>query len=193
MKFDRPLASLEHLSGSTLKKEAAREPGARAGVYLTFDTSSSTTVLVKVEFLCVSVANAKRRTLRRKTRSPFSSSDFNKTSRAAADVWNSHETDPDHRRNEGAATDFLFDAVPCPDQPFDRLRRRWGIFRLRQQDPHHKGWRRSIRHVFWVGRLVGMPTAAMIAPKEAGDMAQSVARGLPARRRFPAMGISDAR
>jgi len=86
---DRPFASWSTWSDQTLTKKATHGAGTRAGAYLTFDTSSSRTVLVKVGMSYVSVANAKANLEAENPISAFSSSDFDHSSRAAGQAWNS--------------------------------------------------------------------------------------------------------
>lgn len=87
--FNRPFASYGTWGDSTLLKGDTNGEGRTAGAYVTFDPSGGRTILAKVGISYVSIANAKENLKAEDPVSRFSSKDFDAAVRHASEVWNS--------------------------------------------------------------------------------------------------------
>ncbi len=87
--FDRPFAAHGVWSGSKLLTNGAAARGKTAGAYLVFDTSGGGAVLARAAISYTSEENAKRNVAAEKPLEAFSSNDFDRATNAAAAVWNS--------------------------------------------------------------------------------------------------------
>ncbi len=190
--FDRPLASWSTWSDQTLRKEAARGTGARAGAYLTFDTSSSTTVLVKVGISYVSVANAKANLEAENSISAFSSSDFDNTSRAATQVWNSWlnkiQITGGTTAERQTFYSMLYHALISPSIVSDCSGEYFGY-----DNKVHTTKNGGVQYGMFSGWDVYRSECqllAMIAPNQASDMAQSLLVDYQQGGAFPRWGLA---
>ncbi len=87
--FNRPFASYGTWGDSTLLKNNTNGEGKTAGAYVTFDLSKGRTVLVKIGISYVNVANAKANLEAENAVSHFSSKDFEAAVLRAGKIWNS--------------------------------------------------------------------------------------------------------
>jgi predicted alpha-1,2-mannosidase len=87
--FDHPFSAFSTWSDNTLTNGMTNGAGTKSGAYITFDTSSGRTVLVKIGISYVSVDNAKANVQAENPVSAFSSKDFDQAAAAASHTWNS--------------------------------------------------------------------------------------------------------
>lgn len=86
--FDHPFASFATWADNVLAQSRTKASGTTSGGYITFDTSTGRTVMVKIGISYVSVANAKANVEAENPLSAFSPQDFDQTKNAAGDIWN---------------------------------------------------------------------------------------------------------
>ncbi len=189
--FDRPFANYGTWSDHELLKGKPKAGGKTSGAYVVFDTSENRTVLAKVGFSYVSVANARENLKSENPVKAFSPGDFNATARAAGDVWSSWLNKI--QVNGGKMADqktfysmfyhVLLAPTICSDangeyRGYDgRVHR---VARGHAQYGYFSGWdiyRSDCQFL------------AMIAPDEASDMAQSLLRDYQQGGAFPRWGL----
>ncbi len=87
--FNRPFASYGTWGDATLLKNETNGEGRTAGAYVTFNSSKGRTVLVKIGISYVSVADAKENLEAENPGSRFTDKDFHIAVRRAGRIWNS--------------------------------------------------------------------------------------------------------
>lgn len=86
--FDHPFSSYSTWVNDALNKNKTDGEGITSGAFISFDLGKSSVLLVKVAISYVSIANAKENLEKENSVSQFSLDDFERTANTAADVWN---------------------------------------------------------------------------------------------------------
>ncbi|MDE3066685.1 MAG: GH92 family glycosyl hydrolase [Verrucomicrobiota bacterium] len=189
--FDRPFAAYSTWSDDALAKGATNGTGTASGAFVTFDTSQGRTVLAKVGISYVSVADAKANVEAESPLSEFSPTDFDRAVASAGDTWNALLN---RIRVSGGTTDekqtfysMLYHALLGPCVVSDANGRYLGY----DGEVHTTESGRVQYGVFsgWDIYRSECQLLAMIAPKEASDMAQSLLVDYQQGGAFPRWGV----
>ena len=189
--FDHPFAAYSTWSDNALTKGGTNGAGTASGAFVTFNTSKSRTVLAKVGISYVSVANAKANVKAENPVSAFSSKDFDKAVASASDTWNSWLN---KIQVSGGTTDelqtfysMLYHALIGPSVVSDVNGQYMGY----DGQVHTTTDGRAQYGVFsgWDIYRSECQLLGMIAPKEAGDMAQSLLADYQQGGAFPRWGV----
>jgi predicted alpha-1,2-mannosidase len=190
--FDRPFARYAAWSGPALVPGAASGRGRASGAYVSFSPADGRTVQVKVAISYVSAAGAEANLAAERPPSAFAGGDFDAAARQAAAVWNRQLNriqvfggTPAERRTFYS---MLYHALMAPTVCSDADGRYRGydgrvhLARGRVQYADFSGWDiyRSECQLL-----------AMIAPREAGDMAQSLLEDYRQGGTFPRWGVPN--
>jgi predicted alpha-1,2-mannosidase len=189
--FDRPFAAWSAWSDKTLTKNSTHGSGLAAGAFITFDTSKGRTVLAKVGISYVSLANAKKNVETESPMSAFTSADFDKAVRTASQVWNSYlnriQISGGTNQQREIFYSMLYHALIGPCIVSDADDQYFGYDEKVHTTPHE----RVQYGVFsgWDIYRSQCQLLAMIAPKEASDMAQSLLVDYQQGGTFPRWGV----
>ncbi len=191
--FSQPFKSFSCWSGSVVTEGDTAGSGASSGAFITFDTTVTRTILVRVSISYVSIANAKMNLEKELPDSVFSSGGFYHTVAADSVNWNSWLS---RIEVTGGSTDqlntfysMLYHALlfpsTCSDVNGDYMGYDGKIHSTtngRVQYANFSGWDiyRSESQFL-----------AMIAPKHASDMAQSLLRDYQQGGTFPRWGVPN--
>jgi predicted alpha-1,2-mannosidase len=192
--FDQPFSAYSAWSGNALSKGATNGAGPASGAFITFNAPANRTVLVKLGISYVSAANARDNMEKENPVSAFSTKDFDKAVRSTSGIWNSwlNKIQVSGGTTEERETFYsmLYHALLGPSVVSDANgqymgydgqiqttadgRTQYGIF---------SGWDIYRSEC----QLLGM-----IAPKESGDMAQSLLMDYQQSGAFPRWGVTTA-
>ncbi|HVU35131.1 MAG TPA: GH92 family glycosyl hydrolase [Opitutaceae bacterium] len=189
--FDRPFASWATWNGDALRTGSASADGAQTGAVLTFDPSGGRVVMVKVEMSYVSVENARLNAALENPASAFTSGDFDAAVTSAAGTWNrwlnrielKGGTETERRTFYSMFYHALLGPTICSDANGEYLGFDGRVHTVepgRVQYANFSGWDVYRSECQFL---------AMIAPKEAGDMAQSLLIDYQQSGAFPKWGI----
>ena len=174
-----------------LTKGGTNGAGTAAGAFITFDTSKSRTVLAKVGISYVSVANARANVEAENPVWAFAARDFDRAVASASDTWNSWLN---RIQVSGGTTDelqtfysMLYHALLGPSVVSDANDQYFGY----DGEVHTTTAGRVQYGVFsgWDIYRSECQLLGMIAPKEAGDMAQSLLVDYQQGGAFPRWGV----
>ena len=189
--FDQPFAACSTWSDNVLTKGGTNGAGTAAGAFVTFDTSKSRTVLAKVGISYVSVANARGNVEAENPVWAFAAGDFDRAVASASDTWNSWLN---RIQVSGGTTDelqtfysMLYHALLGPSVVSDANDQYLGY----DGEVHTTTDGRVQYGVFsgWDIYRSECQLLGMIAPKEAGDMAQSLLVDYQQGGAFPRWGV----
>ena len=189
--FDHPFAACSTWSGNVLTKGGTNGTGTATGAFITFHTSKSRTVLAKVGISYVSVANARANVKAENPVSAFASKDFDRAVASGSDTWNSWLN---RIQVSGGTTDelqtfysMLYHALLGPSVVSDANGQYFGY----DGEVHTTTDGRVQYGVFsgWDIYRSECQLLGMIAPKEAGDMAQSLLVDYQQGGAFPRWGV----
>jgi predicted alpha-1,2-mannosidase len=189
--FDQPFAAWSTWSDDTLTKGVTNGAGIASGALVTFDTSKGRKVLTKVGISYVSVANAKANVEAENPVSAFSSEDFDKAVTSASDIWNSWLNKIQVSGGTTAELEtfysMLYHALLGPVMVSDAN----GEYMGYDGNVHTVADGRAQYGVFsgWDIYRSECQLLAMIAPKEASDMAQSLLVDYQQGGAFPRWGM----
>jgi predicted alpha-1,2-mannosidase len=189
--FDRPFASFSTWADTNLVQGRAKASGTASGGYITFDASGGRTVLAKIGISYVSSANSRANLEAENPGTTFSSADFDSMAKSAGDIWNS-----------------LLNKIQVSGGTPDDLKTFYSIFYHVLASPNvvsdangqYTGYDGQV-HVAPNGHpQYGMYSGwdiyrsesqliAMLAPKEASDMAQSLLVDYQQGGTFPRWGV----
>jgi predicted alpha-1,2-mannosidase len=188
--FNQPFAKYSTWSDDTLNKGATNGTGTASGAFLTFDTSGGRTVLAKVGISYVSLANAKAN-VEAEAPAGFTSEDFDKAVAAASNTWNQWL----NRIQVGGGTteekdtfySMLYHALLGPVVVSDANGQYFGY----DGKVHTTEDGRAQYGIFsgWDIYRSECQLLAMIAPKEASDMAQTLLVDYQQGGTFPRWGV----
>jgi len=190
--FDHPFAAYSTWSGDALTKGGTNGAGIASGALVSFDTARSRTVLAKVGISYVSIANAKANVEAENPVSAFSSKDFDKAAASASDTWNSwlNKIQVSGGTTEERETFYsmLYHALIGPSVVSDVNGQYMGY----DGEVHSTTGGRAQYGVFsgWDIYRSECQLLGMIAPKEAGDMAQSLLVDYQQGGAFPRWGVT---
>lgn len=188
--FDRPFAGYATWSGGVNTANSKSANSSASGAFLTFDTSSNSTVLVKVGISYVSIANARANIGAENPLEHFLSKDFDAAVQTASDVWNAWLNKVEVSGGTTNQLNVFYTMVyhsligptTCSDANGDytgydgELHNTGG----RVQYANFSGWDIYRSEAQWL---------AMIAPTEASDMAQSLLADYQQGGAFPRWGV----
>ncbi|HEY1789697.1 MAG TPA: GH92 family glycosyl hydrolase [Verrucomicrobiae bacterium] len=189
--FDRSFASYSTWADKNLVQGRVKTSGTTSGGYITFDTSGSRTVQVKIGISYVSVANAKANVEAENPESAFSSEDFNHVVKSAGDIWNSWLNKIQVR---GGTPDDLqtfysifYHVLISPNVVSDAN----GQYTGYDGEVHSTTGGRAQYGMYsgWDIYRSEAQLIAMLAPKEASDMAQSLLVDYQQGGTFPRWGV----
>ncbi len=189
--FDRPFKVWSTWADKRLTDGSTGASGIDSGAFVTFKTSGNRTVLAKVGVSYVSIANAKANVEAESPLSEFTSADFDKSVKAASENWNQWlnkiQVTGGTRDEKETFYSMLYHALLGPEVVSDingeypgydgkvhtteKGRVQYGVF---------SGWDIYRSEC----QLLGM-----LAPKEAGDMAQSLLMDYEQGGAFPRWGV----
>jgi predicted alpha-1,2-mannosidase len=189
--FNKPFAAYSTWSDHTLTQGATNGTGTASGAFVTFDTSKSRTILAKVGISYVSIANAKANLAAENPVSAFSSEDFDKAVASASATWNAWlnkiQVSGGTMAEREIFYSMLYHALLGPSVVSDVNGQYIGYDGLvhttmdgRAQYGIFSGWDIYRSEC----QLLGM-----IAPKESGDMAQSLLADYQQGGIFPRWGM----
>jgi predicted alpha-1,2-mannosidase len=189
--FDHPFASFSTWSGQTLTSGATNGAGATSGTFITFDLPNGGTVLAKVGISYVSAANAKANVEAENPVSHFSSADFDQAVAAAGNTWNSFlnkiqvsgGTDEEKETFYSMFYHTLLGPIVVSDANGEYFGYDAQIHTTTNGRPQYgvfSGWDIYRSECQFL---------AMVAPKEAGDMAQSLLVDYQQGGTFPRWGV----
>ena len=190
--FNRPFASYGVWNDAKLLKNEPMGQGKTAGAYIVFDPSSGSTILAKVAVSYVSVENAKANLEAESPPAKFSSADFDHAVQDAGRIWNSWlnriqisgGTDDDRKTFYSMFYHALLAPTICSDANGEYLGYDGNVHKTengRAQYGNFSGWDVYRSECQFL---------AMIAPKEAGDMAQSLLLDYRQGGAFPRWGLT---
>jgi predicted alpha-1,2-mannosidase len=180
--FDRPFSGYATWNGGG---------NTASGAFLTFDTTKDSTVLVKVGISYVSIANARANISDENSVSHFLSKDFDAAIKSASDVWNAWLNKVQVSGGTTNQYDIFYTMVyhsllgptTCSDANGDYQGYDGEVHHAagRVQYANFSGWDIYRSEAQWL---------AMIAPKEASDMAQSLLVDYHQGGAFPRWGVT---
>lgn len=190
--FNQPFASYGTWSDSKLLEGQTSGRGKTSGAYLVFDTSRSRTVLAKVAISYVSIANAKANLEAENPITAFSSKDFDRAVRDAGRDWNAwmnqiQVSGGTHEEKETFYSMFyhaLLGPTICSEANGEYLGYDGNVHSVapgRAQYGFYSGWDIYRSECQFL---------AMIAPKQASDMAQSLLMDYQQGGAFPRWGLA---
>lgn len=189
--FNCPFKAWSTWSDHSFVSGATNGSGLASGAFITFDTSKSRTVLAKVGISYVSPANAEANVKAESPLSAFSSDDFDQAVSAASDVWN---TWFNKIQVSGGTPDELetfysmfYHALLGPEVVSDVNGQYMGY-----DGQVHTTDAGRVQYGIFSGWDIYRSEAqflAMIAPKEAGDMAQTLLMDYEQGGAFPRWGV----
>jgi predicted alpha-1,2-mannosidase len=189
--FDRPFETWSTWSDNVLTHGATNGTGTASGTFVTFNASEGRTVLAKVGISYVSVDNARANVEAESPVSAFASRDFDRAVANAADVWNSWlnriQISGGTRDELETFYSMLYHALMGPVTVSDAN----GEYMGYDGQAHTVTDGRVQYGVFsgWDIYRSECQLLGMIAPKEAGDMAQSLLMDYQQGGAFPRWGV----
>ncbi len=174
--FDRPFASYGTWGDSKLLKNKTNGEGRTAGAYVTFDPSKGHTILAKIGISYVSMDNAKANLEAEDPVSRFSSRDFDMTAQSASRLWNSWlnkiQVSGSTKSNMKTFYTMMYHTLLGPTICSDVN----GEYPGADGKVHHlaKGHLMYSNFSGWDIYRSEAQLLAMIAPKDASDMGQSL-------------------
>ncbi len=189
--FDHPFASYSTWNDDNLVKGQARTSGIMSGGYITFDTSGGRTVLAKIGISYVSVANAKANVEAENPVSAFSPSDFDNAVKSAGGIWNywlnKIQVSGGTTAELQAFYSIFYHVLISPSAVSDANGQYTGY-----DAQVHKTSDGRVQYGMYSGWDIYRSEAqmiAMLAPKEASDMAQSLLLDYQQGGTFPRWGV----
>lgn len=189
--FDHPFESWSAWSDQALTPGATNGSGTLSGVFVTFQSSDGRTVMAKVGISYVSIANARANVAAENPVSAFASKDFDQTVAAAAKTWNAFlntiQVSGGSKDEKETFYSMLYHVALGPIVVSDANGEYFGydgkvhtVTPGRRQYGDFSGWDiyRSECQLL-----------AMLAPKESGDMAQSLLVDYQQGGAFPRWGV----
>jgi len=190
-KFDRPFKFWSTWSNKILAKGATEASGAQSGAFITFENSRNRTVLAKIGISYVSIANAKENVTVESPLSAFTSADFDQAVQAASDNWNNWlnkiQVSGGTREEKETFYSMMYHALLGPQVVSDVNGQYLGY----DAKVHTVESGRAQYGVFsgWDIYRSECQLLGMLAPKEAGDMAQSLLMDYQQAGAFPRWGV----
>jgi predicted alpha-1,2-mannosidase len=189
--FDHAFSSFSTWSGKELASGATNGAGATSGTFITFDLPNGGTVLAKVAISYVSVANAKANVEAENPVSNFSSAAFDKMAASAGETWNSflNKIQVTGRTREDKETFYsmfyhtLLGPIIVSDANGEYFGYDGQVHSAVSGHPQYgvfSGWDIYRSECQFL---------AMVAPKESGDMAQSLLVDYQQSGAFPRWGV----
>ncbi|MGH7941776.1 MAG: GH92 family glycosyl hydrolase [Limisphaerales bacterium] len=189
--FDHSFSGFSTWADGNFVKSRTKASGIASGGYITFDTSGSRTVLVKIGISYVSAANAKANVEAENPVSAFTSADFDNAVKSAGDIWNQwlNKIQVTGGTTAGlqAFYSIFYHALISPNVVSDINGQYMGY------DGHvHTATEGRAQYGMYSGWDIYRSEAqmiAMLAPKEASDMAQSLLMDYQQGGTFPRWGV----
>jgi predicted alpha-1,2-mannosidase len=190
--FDQPFSSYGVWNDHTFLPDKTDARGKSSGAYVAFDAAGNHTVLVKTAISYVSVENAKANLEAENPVAKFSSSDFNQAAQNAGQDWNTWlnriQITGGSVEDRKAFYSMFYHALLAPTVVSDAN----GQYRGYDGNVHTIEAGRNQYGSFsgWDVYRSECQFLAMIAPKEAGDMAQSLLLDYQQGGAFPRWGLA---
>lgn len=189
--FNRPFSHYGTWIGHKLLIGQTKADGKTSGGFLVFDVSKGSTILAKIGISYVSVANARANLERENPISAFSSIDFDRAVRTAADTWNQWlnriQISGGRMADQKTFYSMLYHLLLAPTVCSDANGEYRGYDgRVHRLPPGHA------QYAYFSGWDIYRSDCqflAMIAPDEASDMAQSLLRDYQQGGAFPRWGL----
>ena len=189
--FDHPFSAFNTWSDKNLASGVTNGAGTTSGAYVTFDTSSGRTVLAKIGISYVSVDNAKANVQAESPVSAFTGKDFDKAVAAARDEWNARlnkiQVSGGTEADKETFYSMFYHTLLGPIVVSDANGEYFGY----DAQVHKTEAGRLQYGVFsgWDIYRSECQLLAMVAPREAGDMAQSLLVDYQQGGTFPRWGV----
>jgi predicted alpha-1,2-mannosidase len=189
--FNRPFQAWSSWTDNKLVKGATNASGTTSGAFITFNTSNNRTVLAKVGISYVSTANAKANVEAESPLSEFASQDFDHAVKSTSDVWNKWlnkvQVSGGTKDEKEKFYSMLYHALLGPEVVSDVNGRYLGY----DGKVHTTEDGREQYGVFsgWDIYRSECQLLAMLAPKQASDMAQSLLMDFEQGGAFPRWGV----
>ncbi|HTV39964.1 MAG TPA: GH92 family glycosyl hydrolase [Candidatus Sulfotelmatobacter sp.] len=189
--FDKPFSGYGTWSGAAYAPNSTNGSDTASGAFLSFDTSQTPTVMAKVAISYVSIANARANIEAESPVSHFASSDFDNAVQAASDNWNawlnkiqvSGGTTNDMKTFYSMLYHAFIGPTACSDANGDYMGYDGQVHNTagRVQYANFSGWDIYRSEAQFI---------AMLAPKEASDMAESLLNDYQQGGAFPRWGVT---
>lgn len=191
--FNRPFTSFSTWSDDTLHNNQTDGEGMTSGAFIAFDLSKEKSVLAKVSISYVSVANAKANLDAENPVSQFTLKDFNKEAKDASNIWNKwlNKVQVSGGSKDELETFYsmvyhtLLGPTVCSDVNGQYMGYDGQVHTTenrREQYANFSGWDIYRSECQWL---------AMMAPKEASDMAQALLVDYQQGGAFPRWGVPN--
>lgn len=191
--FNRPFKSYTTWTDGQVHKGAVNGDGPQSGAYITFNMGNTRTVLAKVAISYVSMANAKANIEAESPVSQFTSKDFEKAVAAAGKNWNMwlNKIQVEGGTKEEMRTFYsmMYHTMLGPTVCSDANGQYMGY-----DGKVHTGEDGHVQYANFSGWDIYRSEAqflAMIAPKHASDMAQSLLLDYQQGGAFPRWGVPN--
>ncbi len=191
--FNRPFEAYSTWSGHSLTHGAPNGNGKESGAFLSFDTSKSRTVLVKVSISYVSIADAKENIEAESPLSQFSDRDFEDAVRSASSNWDSLlnriQVGGGTRTEKETFYSMLYHALLFPSTCSDVNGKYMGY-----DGNVHTASEGRVQYANFSGWDIYRSECqllAMLVPKRASDMAQSLLVDYRQGGAFPRWGVPN--
>ncbi len=191
--FDKPFKSYSTWSGGTVTAGGVNGNGKESGAFLSFDLSSSRTVLLKVSISYVSIADARENIEAENPISHFTEMDFNSAVQSASAAWNKVlnriQVSGGTRTERVTFYSMLYHALLFPSTCSDVNGKYMGY----DGNVHATSGGRVQYANFsgWDIYRSECQLLAMIAPDKASDMAQSLVADYRQGGAFPRWGVPN--
>jgi predicted alpha-1,2-mannosidase len=192
--FDHPFAAFSTWSENILAAGATNGAGRKSGAYLTFDTSRGKTILVKIGVSYVSMENARANVDAENPVSAFTSGDFDHAVTTAGGIWNSWlnkiQVSGGLPQDRETFYSMFYHTFLGPIVVSDAN----GEYMGYDGQVHHTDIGRVQYGVFsgWDIYRSECQLLAMVAPPEAGDMAESLLLDYRQGGTFPRWGVTTS-
>jgi predicted alpha-1,2-mannosidase len=189
--FDRPFSGYGTWSGGTYVTNSTNNNNSSTGAFLSFDTTTNTTVMAKVAISYVSIANARENIEAENPTNQFSSKDFDGAVKSAGKTWNKWlnkiEVSGGITNEMRIFYSMLYHAFISPTTCSDANGEYMGY------DGQVHNADRRVQYANFSGWDIYRSEAqllGMLAPKEASDMAQSLLNDYQQGGAFPRWGVT---
>lgn len=191
--FNKPFSAFGTWSGRKLSHGDTNGNGKESGAFISFDMAKSRTVLVKVSISYVSIEDAKENIEKESPLSRFSNRDFEDAVRSASDNWNCLlnriQVSGGSETEKETFYSMLYHALLFPSTCSDVSGKYMGY----DGDVHaaRKGRVQYANFSGWDIYRSECQLLAVLVPKRAGDMAQSLLADYRQGGAFPRWGVPN--
>lgn len=191
--FNRPFSSFSTWSNDTLHNQQTDGEGLNSGAFVTFNLSGNRAIFAKVSISYVSVANAKSNLESENPVTHFTLKDFNKEAKIASNVWNQLlnkvQVSGGNKKDLETFYSMMYHTLLGPTVCSDVNGQYMGYDE--QVHKTENGREQYANFSGWDIYRSESQFLAMIAPKEASDMAQALLIDYRQGGAFPRWGVPN--